>query len=304
MSAPSSWIIYSSSYVSPFASSDFAKRFIEERPFLASQKVRQTGQIYPFAKLHDEQQLNFLLPDDEALKNIPPRLHQALMYMLSQVDSELKKVPQSIPLYIHLCVDIDDDISALSNHWQTLQQYYGLPSVHYKLNILPKADLSILQHWEKKYSEALHLLLAIQLYDIPFPNSSEAVTSLLLVPSALVEPDALKQIPSFLISHQIHWNNFDEELNQSLQQNNLTPDEIEFIWESGEKIDALATVAMIKNGMNTKLMPISTSTGHAGIATDWLTLAIAYEYAKQTTKPQAVFINRSDFVGVAIIQTV
>lgn len=252
-----------------------------------------------------------LVGDEESVG----RYRCCFMELLGPLAESINALPPRVPFEVRLQLPVNTDQAALLATWQACWQECEFRPAE-ALPCSAAQGLMMLDEWLDIGGgpglEKFILLVSVQLYDKPPPNSAEAAVALLLGWAPLAErcgmaPFALMHRPVAVDPAALS-----DGVSLSLLWGKTKASQIDDLWEAGlEGPDKSALVRVVSDlsfGIAqtdelSGIHDIDVAIGNPGTTAGWLAMALAVEHAAKIGKPQWI-ASRKNTLWLAIAQPV
>lgn len=226
--------------------------------------------------------------------------------LLEHMTDVLKSLPPRLPLDVYLSADSSLVPEGALSEWTRIWRQFGLREASVEHATTGHGVMELDRSLDSAGGAArATLVVAAQLHDIPTLGSTEAGVALLFVSPAAAQRIGLTQTTTIHRPVEGTIDNIGQVFESALQWGNLAKGDIGSLWQSGTNGAAGAAIlaAWANAGKDAReIHEIDSSLGQAGVAADWLGVALASEYARETGQPQLVASQQHDLVRMAMIK--
>lgn len=294
-------------YVTALGGDRVAERIVDGESVLESTYVDAVNAHVRHSILTESEDEAGPVASEFARKPAAIRSESVYQVLLERMTDALRDLPARLHLDVYLVADgrSIDPAEALVG-WKRIWVEMGLRGENVEHTT---ADYGVMEvdRWLDnggKTARAI-LVVAAQLYDVPPSDSTEAGVALLFVTQCAgrragwVGNTALHRPVEGTLS------DMGGVLASAMQWGRGSADEAGSLWQSG--VDSATGAAILAAWTNAgrnagEIQEVDASLGHAGIAADWLGIALASEHAHQTGRPQMVASQQRDLVRMTMIK--
>ncbi|KAK42403.1 hypothetical protein BG58_03735 [Caballeronia jiangsuensis] len=220
--------------------------------------------------------------------------------LIASMERTVRGLPLDVPFGVRLQLPADGDRETLRQTWQTCWDEKSMRRCEAKL-VPNEQGLMALDEWLDYHGgpglEKVLLFVAVQLHDVPPPNSAEVASAVLVGWPQLLSRREIAYLGALHRPVQGQRDDLRSCVPTALQWGRSTAAEIGDLWQAGLQKDDKGAVnqAMsdLKVGVSSGndlsgVHDVDLALGQPGCASGWLALALSLEHAVKTDKPQLV----------------